>query len=276
MNFPYFKKKNRSADVFQVLSTVYRGVGIGNFESDEASGEAFVIRKFLPSVLSQDNPIFFDVGANTGRFSALLAKQFSGAKIHAFEPMPQAFVQLEKTLKGTKVICHQTAMGEQGGEIELFDYSESNGTEHASVYSDVLKDLHKADSPASSKVKITTLTDFVLLQEIDHIDFLKVDVEGHELPVLKGALKLLREHRIPLIQFEFNEMNVVSRVFMKDFYDLLQGFSFYRLLPEGLLPMGPYTPFHEIFQFQNIMALDFEQVDFAKVRFFEVRQQIAG
>lgn len=63
---------------------------------------------------------------------------------------------------------------------------------------------------------------------------------------------------------------------MKDFYDLLQGFSFYRLLPGGLLPMGPYTPFHEIFQFQNIMALDFEQVDFAKVRFFEVRQQIAG
>jgi hypothetical protein len=74
--------------------------------------------------------------------------------------------------------------------------------------------------------------------------------------VLKGASNLLREGRISAIQFEFNEMNIVSRVFLKDFNELIPNCRFYRLLRHGLGPLDPYSPLAcEVFAFQNIVAL---------------------
>jgi hypothetical protein len=70
--------------------------------------------------------------------------------------------------------------------------------------------------------------------------------------------ELLQENRIDIIQFEFGEMNIASRVFFKDFYDLLSGqYHLYRLLPNGLLPLEPYNARrHEIFIYQNIIAIN--------------------
>src|SRR6185436_3522307 len=93
------------------------------------------------------------------------------------------------------------------------------------------------------------------------VDFLKIDTEGNELKVLKGAQSLLQKNAIRAIQFEFNEMNVVSRVFLRDFYDILAGYTFYRLLPDGLLPLGRYSARNEIFAFQNIFAVNDAVID---------------
>ena len=61
---------------------------------------------------------------------------------------------------------------------------------------------------------------------------------------------------IDLIHFEFNEMNVASRIFFKDFYDLLKGYRFYRMLPDGLIDLGEYKAYQmEIFGYQNIVAI---------------------
>ncbi len=74
--------------------------------------------------------------------------------------------------------------------------------------------------------------------------------------VLSGAKALLAEGRIHFIQFEFNEMNIISRVFLKDFYDLLQGFSLYRLDSNRLIPLAGYSSTNEIFKFQNLLAVN--------------------
>jgi hypothetical protein len=58
------------------------------------------------------------------------------------------------------------------------------------------------------------------------------------------------------VQFEFNEMTVMSRVYFKDFYEALPGFSFHHMLVDGLAPMGPYQPrIHELFILQNVIAI---------------------
>jgi hypothetical protein len=73
--------------------------------------------------------------------------------------------------------------------------------------------------------------------------------------VLHGAEGLLKTGRIKIIQFEFNEMNLVSRVFMRDFVELLQDYKFFRLLPSGMLSLS-YTPLtSELFAYQNIIAI---------------------
>ena len=51
------------------------------------------------------------------------------------------------------------------------------------------------------------------------------------------------------------EMNTVSKVFLRDFYETLAGYRFYRLDSRRLIPLGGYQPRNEIFQFQNVLAV---------------------
>jgi hypothetical protein len=107
----------------------------------------------------------------------------------------------------------------------------------------------------STEIVIETLDDIAKREGIEFIDFLKIDTEGHELAALQGASTLLENGRIGCIHFEFNEMNVVSRVFFRDFRKILHQYKLFRLLPNGMLPVGSGPLGSEIFAFQNIVAL---------------------
>jgi hypothetical protein len=100
------------------------------------------------------------------------------------------------------------------------------------------------------------LSDFVKEHSIDYIDLLKIDTEGNEMKVLLGLKDFLAKGKVGAIHFEFNEMNVISRVFFKDYFDLLSNYNFYRLLPNGMLPIERYNPIDcEIFAYQNIVGI---------------------
>src|SRR5262245_19248952 len=79
------------------------------------------------------------------------------------------------------------------------------------------------------------------------------DTEG-----LARALLNLNDNtlRVNYIQFEFNEMNVISRTFFLDFMRHLPGYRFFRLLPEGAVSLDTYSPrFMEIFAYQNVVCV---------------------
>lgn len=112
--------------------------------------------------------------------------------------------------------------------------------------------IYKAQSE-QFLVELIKLDDFVLKKNIEEVDLLKVDTEGNELKVLKGFENFIALRKVNAVHFEFNVMNVVSRVFMKDFYDGLEGYDFFRMLPDALVPLKEYNPvFCEIFAFQKI------------------------
>ncbi len=147
------------------------------------------------------------------------------------------------------------ALGDVQEEIDIYTYVDQKTSGHTSAYSDVLMDKRKKDDILKLSVSQITLESYCSENNIPYIDFLKIDVEGHEYKVLLGAANLLRSNSIKVIQFEYNEMNVASRVFLKDFYEILPGFSFYRILPTKLLPLGDYDPINEVFKIQNIVAI---------------------
>ena len=146
-------------------------------------------------------------------------------------------------------------VGDSNGEISLYDYADNDGSTHASLYQEVIEGIHHSKA-IEHKVKIIKLSDFVTEHGIDYIDLLKIDTEGNEMQVLLGLKDFIAEGKVGTIHFEFNEMNVISRVFFKDYFDLLPNYDFYRLLPNGMLPIKRYIPIDcEIFAYQNIVAI---------------------
>jgi len=231
-----------------------RGLGLLNFGDDQASGEWHMVTRFLPTRVRSRPPTFVDVGANRGNYSALLLSAFPDAVIHAFEPHPDSYSRLQARFGSGSVTCHQTALGEAPGTVKLYDHQDATGSEHASVHSEVFSEIYK-HAHTGRDVQIETLDDVAAREGVTRIDFLKIDTEGHELAVLQGARQLLESGRIECIQLEFNELNVISRVFFRDFRKQLPGFDFYRLLPSGLLPLSDKPLQTELFGYQNILAV---------------------
>lgn len=125
------------------------------------------------------------------------------------------------------------------------------GSGHASLYKEVFKGMQ----PSICDVKIITIDSFCLENQITQIDLLKIDTEGNEFSILEGSKKMLSEHRIKTIHFEFGDRNVYSHVFMRDFFDILSDYDIYRMLPYSLLKLD-YEPFFcEIFGYQNMVAV---------------------
>jgi len=236
-----------------------RGIGVLNSEGNHITGESYFFQ-----LLKKNIPIniIFDVGANTGGYADEVHSYFPKALIYSFEPHPKTFLNLKKIAKKDSVKAYNIALGSKVGKVKLWDFAEDALLKHtqptstlASVHRIVIEKLHKQKSECYL-VTQNTIDNFVEKEKIDHIDFLKIDTEGSEYDVLVGATKLLKKNKIKIIQFEFNEMNAYSRTFFKDFMDILPDFSFYRLMPRGMLPLGEYRPStHEIFAFQNIVAV---------------------
>ncbi len=237
------------------------GLGVLNYQNDEISGEHYLIHDWLPHAIKRSEPIFFDIGANVGNYTATLLKKFPRASIHAFEPHPTTFARLlTNDFPAARVTCHNLAIGESAGSLTLYDRADHDGSTHASFHKAAISEFHKQKT-IESTVPVKTLDAVALDAGIDYIDFLKIDTEGHELAVLAGARRLLKQKRIGLIHFEFNSTNVYSRSFFRDFRNILIGYDLYRLLPKGMLRLGSDVAVTEVFAYQNILAVPKELDD---------------
>lgn len=232
-----------------------RGKGIGgSFELHE-NGEERLVKKICENV-ERNNFIVFDVGANVGDYSYLLLKYNPKAKIYAFEPHPINYAALVKRLSNhySNFRPYNIGLGSTITSIKLFDYEDNDGSPRASIYKDIIEKMYNSKSTAH-EVKLETLDSLFDKENIEHIDLLKIDTEGNELEVLKGANRTLSNDKIKIIQFEFNYTHIVSRVFLRDFYNILVNYEFYRILRDGLLKID-YNVRNEIFLMQNILAIN--------------------
>jgi len=120
----------------------------------------------------------------------------------------------------------------------------------------------KIDFNLQEEVAITTLDKFCKESRIEKINYLKLDVEGNEMEVLKGAQDLLKADAVDFIQFEFGGADIDARVFLRDFVNLLKGrFNIFRIVKDGLRPLN-YSEFFEIFVTTNFLAASKRLKDF--------------
>jgi len=257
-NVFYFS--NVSKDVYfnnQLLKGSLREIGIGYFPERVAVDEAWFLNHFLKKEFAnRDKLCLFDVGANRGQFLKHLIAAFPLSEIYSFEPNPECFKILENSVKDySNVKCLNFGLGNISGEFSIYLPKNDMLSERASLFPNAINFLEANEEVFKQVIQVKTLDSFCEENNIQFIDFLKIDTEGYEFNVLLGASRLINEKRINIIQFEFNEMNVEARVFLKDFYNLLKDFSFYRLGQESLIYLGEYSAINEIFVYQNIIAI---------------------
>jgi FkbM family methyltransferase len=209
------------------LNFAYRQRGSGNHGTDDISGEGFLIQSVLPRILAKKSQVLFDVGANVGNYSKALYPVFPDSQILAFEPMPSTFKVLRESLANTTVDCQPFALSEAEGSAKIYCYDQPDRSEHASPFLGVFEELHRVKNTRKTLVSLSTLGSFCRDHGIQRIDFLKIDTEGNELKVLQGAKSMLQSNSIHSIQLEINEMNVVARVFLKDFCEISERISFF-------------------------------------------------
>ena len=230
------------------------GLGVG--AAIPLDKEVDSVRTALAGV---SDPVIMDVGANVGDFSELVMAQYSGAQVYAFEPSAATFVKLAERAKSRGFVAIQAAMGAKAGKSVLFDRADASHGQHASLYEKVISELHHqgGDGVRRQEIEVQIVDEFLAARSIPHVHLLKIDAEGAELDILKGAARSIAEGRIGAVHFEFNEMNLVSRSFMHDFLDILPNYDFYRIGRVSLIPIlrAEARLFSELFAYQKVLAV---------------------
>ena len=166
-----------------------RIVCFGEFETETLS----YLRDFFKT--SMRDKQFIDVGANLGNHSNGLFKSF--AECHAFEPSPRTFHLLKANMADKpNVICRQIALSDYNGAARFHQDNSNSGKSYI-----VDKPPFSAKKNDDSYIEIKTIRLDDALTEHSKIGLIKIDVEGHELQVLQGAVNILQDHK-PLVMIE--------------------------------------------------------------------------
>lgn len=217
------------------------------------NGEYQFLKNYIKS-----NMLVIDVGANVGDYAKYLLSINPNIEIHCFEPVLKTFNKLIENLSDEidsgRVFANNAGLSDKENESEIYIYEDYSGNNSLHFYeiNVVSTQLLKTE-----KVALTTLDNYVKANNIKDIDFLKVDVEGHEVSVLYGASELIECRKIKRIQFEYNSNWTVSGSKLEDLYSYLSnfGYKFFRLTIWGKIPIRKFRKKLENFRHSNYLAV---------------------
>jgi FkbM family methyltransferase len=198
--------------------------------------------------LARQASIIFDVGANVGVYTLLAAAVNSQADIHAFEATPEIARLLKENIdlnemKNIHVV--PLAVGSNGGNGLL---RSCRGTDNSNEGMNFVVAESTAPELGDQSIQIVSLDEYCRQMKIDHIDLLKIDIEGGEYDALLGAERLLNSHSIGCIFIEFVEWAAnrsghstaeLTALLLSGGYKLLRlGRSGFEAIQPGFLPDG--------------------------------------
>jgi len=185
-------------------------------EFSDLSALEIYLRRYEPEEtrlildLVKPHMVTMDIGANIGYFTLLMAHLVgSQGRVHAFEPNPVMLRKLEENIalntafRDDRVAIHRVALGATEGEAEFF----CPRLGHEGLAG--LRRTNRAPIANVIRVPVQTIDGFIRAHGIERVDFIKMDIEGGELDVLRGSHRLLAELR-PAILFEAFESNTAA------------------------------------------------------------------
>jgi FkbM family methyltransferase len=208
--------------------------------------------KWLIDSLKSDSELtIFDVGANIGNWTRMVHRENYNAKIFCFEPVPAIFERLAENTKDMKgIVVNNFALG-RGDDVMKMNYYPS-----IPIFSSFYHHPMGSSNELVVDVKVVSGDEYCKANNIDFIDFLKIDVEGFESNVLFGFQKMISEKRIKMIQFEYGDLVLDTRFLLKDFYNFFEksGYKVGKIYP-GFIEFGDYDYKKENFLTSNFVAV---------------------
>lgn len=169
--------------------------------------------------------VLFDVGANIGQTRKYFRFHKPSAKIYSFEPVQATYQQLKEGAAGdANCVLENMALGDSTGEktIRLFD---GDLTVLNSLRDEV---MNNAANAREETIRIDTLDRYCSVNNIQKIDLLKIDTEGFEINVLRGAEQMLQSGNISFVYCETGFQKTNERnTYFPDLTEYLSNHDYY-------------------------------------------------
>ena len=216
------------------------------FNGAYEAGTINILKKCL-----RQGDTFVDVGSNIGLMS-LSASQFVGqdGHVYSFEPLAETFAILTKNIemnKSSNISAYNIALGSSRKRAVIYRNLDINRASAS-----LIKPVQK--NSKGLEVLVETLDEFATKNNITNIRMIKIDVEGQELEVLKGANNLLRSPNAPIICIEYSNSHPTQGGQLLDLYNylLVNNYKIYKLekgkeIPSRLIKIANVTdlPYHD-------------------------------
>jgi FkbM family methyltransferase len=223
-------------------------------------GEAYVQRCVIDAVPSDGRLCALDIGANQGDWTlSLVAGLPAGLRapertqLHLVEPAPDTRDRLNGRLAAASVTelvrIHALAMSDTCGRASFHIVGDTSGR----------NSLLRTEITTSDAIEVeaATLTELFRRLGIARAQLVKMDAEGHDLAILRGAKELLADGRVDVFQFEYNHTWMFSHAFLKDVFDLVEGFPYRvaRLRPRTVEILDAWHPELDRFFHANYLLI---------------------
>jgi len=192
--------------------------------------------KIIKKHLKNNIDVYVDVGAHNGEMIEIISNEFIVNKILAIEPNPDCYLKLKKFKYFKKLLIFNLALSDKKG----FDYlkighistmSTINDLNNKSVYTKfkkiIISIFYFSNQIYKRKIKIKKdlLSNILKLSKVKKIDLLKIDTEGHEFNVLKGAKNFLKNTNLVLFEFHYDD-SIIKKYNYNDVNNFLKKKNF--------------------------------------------------
>lgn len=210
----FSKKVNTACEIYTLA---HRG-----FTYDfHLNGELSLIKK-IGAYYGENQITAFDVGANVGEYTQHLTEHFNHYSIHTFEVILETFDTLVQSVKAPNITHNNFGLSFERASSQIRFYGKNQ-----TFNSLILNNSFRANKKFELKeIQLETGDNYCDENNIDIIDFMKIDVEGAEMFVLKGFEKMLQKQKIKIIQFEYGYANGDAHTLMSDFFKYLESFGY--------------------------------------------------
>ena len=181
------------------------------------NGERLVQETVLQYAQLGRKTVVFDVGANIGDWTYAIVEHAKNADlhVHAFEPCSGTYhmlVNRTSALSAATVIPVRKACSTSPGTGTLNVVGAGAGTNSLTCIEQTTE---------AEQVELTSIDDYCRTSSIDRVSLLKIDAEGHDLAVIRGATAMLQQQSIDVLQFEYNQRWIFSSAFLRDVFNFL-------------------------------------------------------
>lgn len=220
---------------------------LGESPNSDKNGEDLLMRQMAPTART-----VFDVGANLGHWTTtFLASAPAEARVYLYEPSPVTYAKLLANLgsSGERAVAHNAGMGASLGKLPFYESAKSSELS-SFVASEVGPDA------ICREVDILTVDDECRRLGLDRLDLLKVDTEGYDLHVLRGAAGMLSRQAVGVVQFEYNSFWSGAGSTLSTALGLFaeHGYDVYLLRSPGLFSFN-YAKWGEFYAYSNFVAV---------------------